>query len=178
MKLNPNYCVAVLIFSLLTACSQNSNSPISEPKEDANYHIEAFEELSSLDGKYQITSRDSDAYVEYDLFANSSALAETWYFPTEKGILKEKTVFFLDNTLLRATHYCASGIQSNMLLVPNGSKHKFLFEAESTHNRPSQNTAYNSGFEYKISGDIIQRDEFWTENGIVTPSSLTLTSRD
>ena len=66
----------------------------------------AYEQLKGLVGSWKSTNPKNPTSIEVALFANGSALVETWTMsPTRQSM----TVYTLDGDRLLATHYCPQG---------------------------------------------------------------------
>ncbi|QJB69910.1 hypothetical protein [Parasphingorhabdus halotolerans] len=133
-----------------------------------------FDALISLEGKHEIAGSKRGSFVEYEVMSRGSIVTETWVFPKDEGLLKELTVFNMDNGKIRATHFCASGIVSEMSLVSVGNDGRYEFTAEKTQNQSSSTTAFNSGFAYIFEPGRIKRDEYWKEGETITTSHIDL----
>lgn len=139
-------------------------------------HALAFEKMKGFVGTYDEVDEDGKpARIDYTLISRGSALVENWTFANGKG---EMTVFHMDKGQLVATHYCASGIQSTMILAPITTPGVYNFTLRSATNLPDPAKAHNSGFGYTISDlDTVERTEIWTKEGKESLSKLTMVRR-
>ncbi|QUL37624.1 hypothetical protein [Erythrobacter sp. JK5] len=158
-----------------------SEENVSEPAQHSITDLRdntLFDLLISLEGKHDIAGSKRGSFVEYEVMSRGSIVTETWVFATDEGLLKELTVFNMDNGKIRATHFCASGIVSEMSLVSVGNDGKYDFTAEKTQNQSSSTTAFNSGFAYIFEPGRIKRDEYWKEGETITASHVDLIARE
>lgn len=166
---------ASLALLLLVGCTAPPRPAATGAAAHAD-HASAFERLQSLVGAYAIQGgKPGSPVVDYELIARRSALLERWTWPSGA---QELTAFFLDNGVLRATHYCHSGIQSTMTLQDAAPGGELVFRITSATNLSSPEVAHNTGFGYRLDGDAkVVRSEEWTESGKVSHSQEVLVRR-
>ncbi len=138
----------------------------SEPQDDAA----VFEKFKQLAGTFQEIDVDgAPAIIEYRLISRGNALQETWIMPAGTygpNGKRELTVFHMDNGVLVATHYCASGIHPTMALDPESPAGTYNFVPRAISNLASTDQSHNSGFGYAFEDeDTVYRSEQWTVDG-------------
>lgn len=168
-------CLLPFTVTAQTPASQKSAAVIDLESGDFD-HALAFEKMKGLVGTYdEVDAESKGARVDYTLISRGSALVENWTFASGKG---EMTVFHMDNGILIATHYCASGIQSTMKLAPSSTPEVYDFTLRSATNLPNPDRAHNSGFGYTVSNlNRVDRTEIWTSKGEKSKSMITMNRR-
>lgn len=143
----------------------DTNTPTSQ--------AEHFETLKSLIGTYRETGEPEKAYtVDYSLISRDSAITEMWN--SLKG-RQELSVFHMNNGVLTATHYCASGAQSTLKLIDTGEDGVLTFKLRSISNLTADDKPHVSGFSYSFKDNTrIERSETWSKAGEESHSATTL----
>ena len=145
-------------------------------------HTAAFARLASLEGDYEAghDKQGRATVVAFRRIAAGTALEERWTWPSGAA---ELTVFFLDRDaagrgILRATHYCHSGVQSTMTLQDPAPDGELVFRITSATGLASPEIAHNTGFGYRFT-DVasVRRSEQWTDHGKVTQGDDDLVRR-
>ncbi len=83
----------------------------------------AFAKLKELAGEWKGTGQHGVETIVYKVTANGSALTETLFPGTSHEMV---TVYHMDGSDLRLTHYCASGNQPRLKLDKAASKPNLL----------------------------------------------------
>ncbi len=125
---------------------------------------EEFQALKSLVGSWQgQTPAGRTLVVDYRLVANDTVLVETWTLAPGRESL---TLYFMDNGVLVATHYCPLGNQPRLELVSTVDAGRMTFAFRSATNLPDPAAAHQDGFEMRLMGaDRLWRSESYVEGG-------------
>ena len=157
----------VIVFVVLTGCASPQHKP------SINHQVYFDDMKKRLSGRF-VEATDKDGWVvEYTLMSKNTVLSETWIAPSGNT---ELTLFFMDKETLLATHFCASGIQSTMALMPpSGIEDELKFTVRSTTNLKSADQAHNSGFAYVfLDNNQVKRTEQWKKSDNESHSELIL----
>ena len=159
----------------ITGCASTAGMEQSMGEDDAL----VFERFKKLAGTFlEVDAAGEPARIEYRLISRGEALTETWVMPPgEYGSngKEELTVFHMDNGVLIATHYCATGVHPTMMLDPGGPQGVYNFIPRTISNLSSSDEIHNSAFSYTfVDENTVRRSEQWSGSGPNTTSYLTM----
>ncbi|GGO73490.1 hypothetical protein [Bowmanella pacifica] len=132
-----------------------------------------FEKLKSLVGEWKrVDSDNSDFYISFDTSAKGSVLIENWIY---KGASHSLTLYHLDGENLLATHYCPQGNQPRLKLDKSANPNSISFVFQDATNLKSLADSHQHSllFEF-VDKDRILRNESYSKDGKLTPSSMSL----
>lgn len=121
-----------------------------------------FKELHGLCGSWK--EEGGTTLVDFRLSVRDSILIETWTWP-EKDV-EALTIYFMDQQILKATHYCPIGNQPTLMLVGSDNDQVIRFEKESVTNLTAPEDDHNLSFWFRIEDrDAFVRSETYLANG-------------
>ena len=99
-----------LVFAL-SAAACTTSGPTRVVEADPAHRAELLGAVTALQGRWVMHAPEGDAFTEFQVTANGTAVRETM-FP---GTPHEMTnMYVLDGNVLEMTHYCAGGNQPRM----------------------------------------------------------------
>lgn len=146
--------VPLLLFPALLACIASTARNETENLRRAN---EAFDAMKSLAGRWtatiEVDGEPSPVVFDYRVTAAGNALVEHMFPGTEHEMV---TLYHLDGSDLRLTHYCAAGNQPSMLLAgassPGSPERILTFEFDRATNMASPQAGHMHRASYSILG--------------------------
>lgn len=145
----------ILLFGSVLLCSASAMAG------DAPAKV-AFEQLTSLTGRWQSADSTNATSVDIRTVANGSTLVETWTMsPTRQSM----TVYTMDGDRLLATHYCPQGNAPRLKFArtDESGAHHFEF-LDGTNLQDPKGSHEHAFWIRKDAGGTITRNETYIAN--------------